>query len=265
MCILFVAAAGEIVHPKTQVDTDPILPILYLITPTYYRLSQIPDLTRLANTLAHVKKAHWIVVEDAYHESQRVLALLNQSSITYTYLTKRESKKARASNLKGVSQRNAGIEWIRQHHIPTVDGVFYFADDDNTYSLELFEEMRKTRKVSIWPVGFAGGRAVETPKVENGKVVGFSAWSPEREFAVDMAGFALNVKVLFDHPNMKFSYNTENSFQETEFLQQCCTRDDLEPLADECTKILVWHTRTENPDMGFVKPQDVKHLMKFYA
>ena len=50
--------------------------------------------------------------------------------------------------------------------------MVYFADDDNTYSTELFEEMRTTRKVSVWPVGLVGGLMVERPKVDlsTGKV-----------------------------------------------------------------------------------------------
>ena len=34
-----------------------------------------------------------------------------------------------------------------------IEGVIYFADDDNTYSLDIFEEMRSTKTVSVWPVG----------------------------------------------------------------------------------------------------------------
>jgi len=42
----------------------------------------------------------------------------------------------------GVLQRNTGLSWLRAnlnadyHH-----GVVYFADDDNTYSTELFQEV----------------------------------------------------------------------------------------------------------------------------
>ncbi|KAK2705056.1 hypothetical protein QYM36_017183 [Artemia franciscana] len=39
---------------------------------------------------------------------------------------------------KGVSNRMAALEWLRSNNITR--GVIYFADDDNTYDLELFEE-----------------------------------------------------------------------------------------------------------------------------
>ena len=44
-------------------------------------------------------------------------------------------------------------------------GVIYFADDDNTYDEELFEVMRDTSAVAVWPVGLVGGLMVEKPKV----------------------------------------------------------------------------------------------------
>ena len=70
---------------------------------------------------------------------------------------------------RGVHQRNAGLHWIRDtfRKIPSnqIEGVIYFADDDNTYSLEIFEEMRHTQTVSVWPVGLVGGLMVERQEV----------------------------------------------------------------------------------------------------
>lgn len=39
---------------------------------------------------------------------------------------------------RGVSNRNRGLQWIRAN---ATDGVLYFADDDNTYDLDIFEEV----------------------------------------------------------------------------------------------------------------------------
>lgn len=39
---------------------------------------------------------------------------------------------------RGVSNRNRGLDWIRAN---ASDGVFYFADDDNTYDLQIFHEV----------------------------------------------------------------------------------------------------------------------------
>lgn len=41
---------------------------------------------------------------------------------------------------RGVSNRNRGLKWVRDN---AQKGVVYFADDDNTYDLELFSEVRK--------------------------------------------------------------------------------------------------------------------------
>lgn len=40
---------------------------------------------------------------------------------------------------RGVSNRNRGLQWIRAN---ATRGVFYFADDDNTYDIELFDEVK---------------------------------------------------------------------------------------------------------------------------
>lgn len=40
---------------------------------------------------------------------------------------------------RGVSNRMAALDWIRQNGIRS--GVIYFADDDNTYDIRLFEEV----------------------------------------------------------------------------------------------------------------------------
>lgn len=47
-------------------------------------------------------------------------------------------KKRKGPKPRGVSNRNRGLEWLRDN---ATDGVFYFADDDNTYDIRLFEEV----------------------------------------------------------------------------------------------------------------------------
>ena len=45
---------------------------------------------------------------------------------------------------KGVANRNKGLHWIYHYtqNIGDTSGVLYFADDDNTYDIRLFEEVR---------------------------------------------------------------------------------------------------------------------------
>lgn len=64
-----------------------------------------------------------------------------------------------------------------------------------------------------------------------------------------MAGFALNLDLILSKPDAQFSYEMRIGYQESEFLSYFVTKDELEPLADNCTKVYVWHTRTENPSI----------------
>jgi len=149
---------------------------------------------------------------------------------------------------RGVLQRNEALSWLRIHtHPDKLPGVLFFADDDNTYSLQLFAEMRHTIKVSVWPVGLVGYLRYESPIVKDEKVTGwFTYWRPERPFAIDMAGFAVNLRLLHLHPDAGFSNKVQRGFQESNFLSGVgVTLNDLEPKANMCTEVLVWHTRTE--------------------
>lgn len=133
--------------------------------------------------------------------------------------------------------------------------VVYFADDDNTYDERLFREMRYTETVSVWPVGIVGGVKVERPILDNltGKVIGFtSAWKPKRPFPIDMAGFAINLSLLLSvDPLPLFTYDIERGYQESHILSQVISSwSQLQPKAANCTKIYVWHTRSEKPNLN---------------
>ena len=43
------------------------------------------------------------------------------------------------------------MSWVLDHG--EEDSVVYFADDDNTYDLRLFDELRLTKTLSFFPVG----------------------------------------------------------------------------------------------------------------
>ena len=72
--------------------------------------------------------------------------------------------------------------------------MIYFADDDNTYDIRLFTEIRKTQKVSMFPVGLVSGSPVSTPIVQEDQLLGFYlGWEGNRKFPLDMAGFAFTL------------------------------------------------------------------------
>lgn len=88
-----------------------------------------------------------------------------------------------------------------------------------------------------------------------GKVTGYrSGWKPDRPFAIDMAGFAINLKLILSTKQAEFSYKMMKGYQESEFLSYFVKMEELEPLADNCTKVYVWHTRTEKPVVNGVIP-----------
>ncbi|XP_065800252.1 galactosylgalactosylxylosylprotein 3-beta-glucuronosyltransferase 1 isoform X1 [Muntiacus reevesi] len=256
-------------RPPPWSDT---LPTIHVVTPTYSRPVQKAELTRLANTLLHVPNLHWLVVEDAPRRTPLTARLLRDTGLNYTHLhveTPRNYKlrgDARDPRIpRGTMQRNLALRWLRETFPRNCSqpGVVYFADDDNTYSLELFEEMRSTRRVSVWPVAFVGGLRYEAPRVNGaGKVVGWkTVFDPHRPFAIDMAGFAVNLQLILQRSQAYFKLRgVKGGYQESSLLRELVTLSDLEPKAANCTKILVWHTRTEKPVLvnegkkGFTDP-----------
>lgn len=68
---------------------------------------------------------------------------------------------------RGVSNRRAAINWIRlNHNINDSNAVIYFGDDDNTFHLDLFKEIRTTKKISMFPVGLVGEYGVSSPIID---------------------------------------------------------------------------------------------------
>jgi len=240
-----------------QVDSkiSRIVPI-FVITPTYARPVQKAELTRLANVFLLVPNLHWIVVEDSDQKTNQVKTFLQRSGLIYTHLNietpsvmKLDPKDDR---WKGIRQRNKAISWLRNNFQAGDPGVVYFADDDNSYSLELFQEISDTKIVSVFPVGLVGGVMVEKPKVLAGKVVGWSVgWGKDRTFATDMAGFAVNLSYLLSHTSAKFNPKAKIGHLESDFLEKFVHVEDLEPISVD--KVLVWHTRTEEPNLNMEK------------
>lgn len=279
-------------------DEDPFLmlkrtiPAIYVITPTYPRLVQKAELTRLCHTLLLVPNLHWILVEDRASKTDMVGNFLSRDckGISHTHLalqgedhhdgpwspqqspfhsralllqdSAQNGRNASSTLHKGVEPRNRGLAWLAQHlsENPLVRGVLYFADDDNTYSLKLFEEMRYTVNASVWPVAFSGGVVVERPLVkrvgpgEEGllRVVGWDVvFGRKRAFGVDMAGFAVNLDLVRKRPGARFLTSSMRGYLESDFLSQLTRVEDLEPKAEGCSLIYVWHTKTEAPSLHY--------------
>lgn len=263
---------------------DSQLHKVYAITPTYERPVQkaeltrcvvriplfiqetkIPPLSRISHVVQLSPNVHWIIVEDSAKQSQLVRNVISKAGIEdrTTVLniktpTDRKQKVPNYQQPRGVSQRNIALQWIRDqagdHTKPYKHAAVFFMDDDNTYTQDLFREIAKIQpgRVGVWPVGLVGGVMVEKPLLDatGERVVGFNAqWRPERPFPLDMAGFAISLDLLIANPEAIFSYEVERGYQETEILRHVTTMEQLQPMANKCTEILVWHTRTEAPKL----------------
>lgn len=61
-------------------------PTLYVVTPTYRRPEQLAELTRMAQTLMHVRNLVWLVIEDANLTTPLVTKLLDRTGIEYHHM-----------------------------------------------------------------------------------------------------------------------------------------------------------------------------------
>lgn len=271
----------------------PGLPWVFAITPTYARPTQAADMTRLAQTLMHVRNLHWVVVEDAAALNGGLARMLLNTGISFSYVYKKTSdelvndpmeRNPLLKRPRGVEQRNFALAmidfWLKSGKMvedselrsdPRYDTYFgpncltkskvfsetrtdefviYFMDDDNTYSLFLFETMRHVSTVGFWHVGLSGEVLHEGPicKAGTNRIVGFrGTWGRRRKFPVDMAGFAVNLHRFLRKPVLLDPYSSVGSV-ETNFLEALnVTLEESEARPPDCNKVLAWHTRTQKP------------------
>ena len=141
-------------HQQGSDAKQKVIPTIYFITPTYPRSEQIAELTRLAQTLLHIKNLHWVVAEDSPYCSKMLYSLLEHFGMPYTHLSSPMPNIYKILSMKdrprGVSSRRAGLQWVLNHHKAVLNqtihqndqksnissakhsSVVYFGDDDNT-------------------------------------------------------------------------------------------------------------------------------------
>lgn len=207
-----------------------IVPI-NIITPTHSRPGRLEYMTRMCETLKKLPAIRWIVIEDGEETNRAIQRLLAIQRINHVYLAVGPSQD------KGNTPRNLGIHYLRAKKL---DGVVYFADDDNAYDRRLFAEIRKTRRVSVFPVGHLGPNGIERPVVRGGKITEWDAGWLERKFPVDMAGFAIHSRLFHQKPDTVWFYNVDGG--ETELMEMFIdSQAELETLCQDCKNCYVWH------------------------
>ncbi|KAJ4963211.1 hypothetical protein NE237_023150 [Protea cynaroides] len=235
---------------KSEIKGSPdviLLKQLIIVTPTYNRPLQAFYLNRLGQALRLVRSPLlWIVVE-MNSASMETAEILRKAGIMYRHLVC--SKNVTNIKDRGVHQRNEALEHIERHHL---DGIVYFADDDNIYSLELFESMREIRRFGTWPVAMLAqskSKAIlEGPVCNGSQVIGWQTNEKSkklRRFHVDMSGFAFYSTILWDprkwhrptsEPIRQLD-TVKEGFQETTFIEQVVEDESqMEAIPLGCSK-----------------------------
>ncbi|MDE2027461.1 MAG: hypothetical protein KGK03_11200 [Candidatus Omnitrophica bacterium] len=203
---------------------------LLVITCTYRKPRRLNYLNECVKTFRQVAFMRWIVVEDDHGIDPAVKGLLEASGITHVYLHI-------YSRSYGNAQKNLALTYIRDHDLK---GIVYVADDDNVYDIRLFEEIRKTRKISVFPVGNLGPNGIERPILKGGKIVGWDADWRSRKYPVDQGGYAINAQLL--HTLKDPIWDHQSYGGESEFIDKLIrSPEELEILCDDCRKCYMWH------------------------
>ncbi|KAL6985427.1 hypothetical protein U1Q18_018801 [Sarracenia purpurea var. burkii] len=243
--------------------------LLIIVTPTYAQPFQSYYLNRLAHTLKLIPPPLlWIVVEMDSLTAETGDILRRNSGVVYRHLVC--NKNLTGIKDRGVHQRNVALFHIETHRL---DGIVYFADDSNIYSVELFEQMRQIRRFGIWPVAklreHYSRALLEGPVCNGTQVVG---WHTDevtgrfQRFHAEMSGFALNSTILWDpkrwhRPTLdpiRQLDTQKRGFQVSTFIEQVVEDESqMECLPRDYSRIMIWHLHVESsysyPPDWFVK------------
>ncbi|QCE16005.1 galactosylgalactosylxylosylprotein 3-beta-glucuronosyltransferase 3 [Vigna unguiculata] len=246
-----VSLSAERERQSDRFDFVPRKPLI-VVTPTYGRAFQAYFLNRLGQVLRLVPPpVVWIVVE-MKAASMETAEVLRKTGVMYRHLVC--NKNLTDVKDRGVHQRNTALEHIERHRL---DGIVYFADDDNVYSLELFDSLRDISRFGTWPVAMLApskNKAIlEGPVCNASQVIGWHTNEKSkrlRRFHVDMSGFAFNSTILWDPKRWRRpSLNpirqldtVKEGFQETTFIEQLVEDESqMEGSPHGCSKIMNWH------------------------
>lgn len=259
----------EMESEKNSAGTDPIplvstvrsldfitRKLLIIVTPTYNQAFQAMYLNRLAQTLRLVQPPLlWIVVEMPA-QSKETADVLRKTGVMYRHLVC--DKNATDVKDRSAPQRNVALAHIEQHRL---DGIVYFVDDNNVYTLELFEQLREIKRFGTWPIGmFTHNKnkiVVEGPVCNSTRVIGWQTNEMSKKlcrFHVNNSGFAFNSTILWDpqkwrRPTSELIRQLDtdkDGLQDTKFIEQLVADESqMEGLANGCSKIMVWNLHLE--------------------
>lgn len=214
---------------------------LILVTCTYNHTNRIAYIKHLIkNIISKLNNYIWILVEDGNSTNTELSELLHKSNINYKYLFYGPTRSG------GNAQRNFALEYIVDSNI---DGIVYSVDDDNLYNIKLFNEIRQTKNLSIFPVG-GWGRPEGNPEKpilnENHEFIEWnSSW--KRKYSTDMAGFSFSTNLLHKISKPFWTYASHGG-GESEFIDRLIPGiDNIEfNLCNFNTECYVYHNALRN-------------------
>ena len=227
--------------------------VIFFVTPTYKRDTQIVDLTKLSQTLqlAQLKYGiiiHWIIIEDSTSCTNRIRDLATMSGLSFSHLSITSPLgRDNPHTHKGVNQRNAALDLIEKMD---VEGLIYLGDDDNTYDVTMLADMTRVKRFGLYPVAFAGGGLYERCKTESSdwnKVTKLASnFQNNRKYTVDMASIVFSTTLL-KNTHVRFNKDWRHGHLESMFTDTLISsKDDIEPMGSSCNVVYVYHIKTHH-------------------
>ncbi|KAL7159344.1 hypothetical protein ABFS83_01G021100 [Erythranthe nasuta] len=227
--------------------------LLIIVTPSHARPIQAYYLNRLAHTLKRVPHpVLWIVVEMNY-QSVETAELLRNTGLMYRHLVCSRTNSTEITD-NSANLRNVALSHIEAHRL---DGIVYFADDDNIYSTGVFEQMRKISRIGIWVVAKLveneGDVFFDGPICNSSRVIGWhvaDVAKRSRRFHAEMSGFAFNSTIIWDpkrwhRPTIEPIRQIETVkevVQASTFIEQIVEDESqMECFPTSSSRIMVWH------------------------
>ncbi|KAK5773151.1 probable beta-1,4-xylosyltransferase IRX9H [Gossypium arboreum] len=264
-------------NPSLLVDKNQeTRKLLIVVTPTYTRPLQAYYLNRLAYTLKLAKPPLlWIVVEMNL-QSEETADILRRSSVMYRHLV----CKRNLTDIKDrqVHQRNVALSHIETHRL---DGIIYFANEDNVYSIDLFQQMRHIRQFGTWTVAkqtWDKSRfGLEGPVCNGAQVIGWHLNRLSRRFRrfhAEMSGFAFNSTILWDQKRwhrpplepIRQLDTVKDGFQVSSFIEQVVEDESrMEGLPLDYSRIMVWELSIESSNSFYPQKWSVKNYLDVIA
>ncbi|XP_062163743.1 probable beta-1,4-xylosyltransferase IRX9H isoform X2 [Alnus glutinosa] len=239
-------------QPLSEDSNLVLRKLLIIVTPTNAGPFQAYDLIRLAQSLKLVPSPLlWIVVEMT-SQSAETADILRRTGVMYRHLVC--YKNLTDINDAYIHQRNVALSHIETHRL---DGIVYFADDNNVYLADLFEQMRQIRRFGTWTVAKLTGNKrqaiLEGPVCNETQVIGWYINESHlrfQRFHAEMSGFAFNSTILWDpkrwhRPTLepiRQLDTVKDGFQISTFIEQVVEDEtQMEALLQDCSRIMVWN------------------------